>query len=276
MEKTQILMHASDKVAEVKFDNQGYVSNISKVFNEKLLPLSIKNNPVLDMEKWIMSRSLSSNRKDLASFREFYGGKKFQSANGISLFDSYWFSRPGFNDWDKVNPYDNWNAKKDSLFLMIANPQMLDTIDLNSPNLTVPGTEARFWFKQGDNFYLLYADAQKEVANYRLSGRGNEYVAEKSYALLASNIYAKTPAITSKEVEIIPLSEYYNSVYSPDKSKIENLKTCCETYGLPRWKTFFDFLINYDEEIGNDTRELSDVGILRDTKTLEIINFAPL
>lgn len=280
MRGTQILMHGNDKVCECKFDNGGYLQTaggITNVYNEELLPVCIgNNNPVMDMKRWLLSRALAPNRPDIAPLREFYGGGSFVSAHGLSLFDTYWFAGQDFNDWDAVNAYDNWNCKKDSVVLMLKNASMLNEINYDSPNLTIPGSKQRIWYKGGNEIYMLYTDAQKEMSDYRAAGMDKTYVADRMYTILSEHICCKVKSCTSKDVEMIPLEEYYNVTQRPDRSNMENLQACCEQFGIPKWKTFFSEMMDYDEACENDDRSLADVGVLRDTKTLEIIGFAPL
>lgn len=281
MKGTQTLMHGPDKVCECKFDNAGYLlpGGITTVYNEALLPVCIGNeNPVLDMKRWLLSRGLAANRPDIAPLREFYKGDKFISAHGISLFDTYWFADNNFKDWEAVNAYDNWNCKKDMLVLMLESPSLLppDNFNQDSPNLTVPGLSQRIWYKAGDDIFMLYGDAQKEMQEYRAAGLDKANIADRMYTILSGHIFCKVKSPTSKEIEMIPLEEYYNAVQSPDRTNMENLEICCNKFSIPKWKSFFADMIDYDEICNNQDRSLADVGILRDTKTLEIIGFAPL
>ena len=138
MTGSHTLMHKDKKVAEIKFDKHGFVQSISKVHSKDLLPLCIKdktcssNASVYEMQRWVMSRNLSMNRKDLTPLREFYGGTSFETASGISLFDTYWFAEPEFDDWEQINPFDNWNHKEDSMFLMLMCPEKLEDISLDT------------------------------------------------------------------------------------------------------------------------------------------------
>lgn len=279
MNGTQILMHKNNKVAECKFDQRGYLKGVSKVFDEHLLPLNVNLNDdktaKINMQRWILDRGLSASRRDIAPLREFYGSEAFLTDTGLSLFDCYWFANNDFRDWDKVNPYENWNCKTDSFYLMLAHPDALRAINLNSPNLTIPGRSQRIWYKSGNDLYMLYGDAQKEMSAYKKS-KENDAVAKRSYVILAGKIYATTAAETDLSFERISFEELYSSVEDPNKSKMENLITCCNKYDLPNWKDFFGKMNEFDELVGNESRELSDIGVLRDTETLEFVSFCKL
>lgn len=276
MKGTQTLMHKGEKVATCCFDSRGYLKSISKVYNAKLLPICVGEvNPVLDLQRWILSRNLAANRKDIAPLREFYGSDAFLSDTGLSLFDCYWFANTQFSDWEKVNAYDNWDCKKDSLFLMFSHPDELQEINKNSPNLTIPGRNQKIWYRAGEDIYLLYGNAQQEMTEYK-AANGNNIVAEREYIILAGNIYARKKADTNKDIERISLEDLYLSCQDPEKTKMQNLQICCEKYGLNNWRTFFTEMCKFDEVIENDARELCDVSILRNSNSLEIIDFAKL
>ena len=89
-------------------------------------------------------------------------------------------------------------------------------------------------------------------------------------------IYVSTPIFTSKELELISFEDIYTSCYSDELNKYNNLKKCCLKYDIPYWEKFIECVCKLDEETENDTRELADIGVLRDTKTLEYKGFALL
>ena len=276
MRGTQILMHKGNKVATCSFDSIGYLKSISKIHDKKLLPLSVgEENPVLDLQRWILARSIAPNRRDLASRREFYGSSSFLSETGISLFDHYWFANDTHNDWEKENPFDNWDCKKDSLYLMYSKPEELKNINTNSPNFTIPGKKPRMWYRSGNDICLLHGDAQKEMHEYKLA-KENPVVNKREYAILSGIIYAVTIGETNKNIEQISFEDLYNSCAREDRSKMENLQYCCEKYGLNNWKQYFSHVCAFDEATGNENRELCDIHVLRNSDTLEIIDFAKL
>lgn len=280
MKETQILMHQNTPVCECKFDRRGYVQEVTKIFNKELLPLCINPDKAekdmrVEIQKWILTRNLAINRKDIAPLREFYGNDKFISDTSISLFDSYWFSNKENKDWDKINPYDNWNCKTDSIYLMLAHPENLRDIDTNSPNLTIPGKYQRLWYKSKDCLYLLHGNAQYEMSIHK-KVKGNPYAAERFYTILSETIYVAIKAETSKDVEMVSFEDLYNITYDENKDKMGNLIYCCNWFSIPDWENFFNCMDDFDKKINNTSRELKDIFCLRDTKTLKILGFAKL
>lgn len=280
MKDTQVLMHAGDKVAECKFDARGYLKTITEIYDERLLPIGVDptkggDYPKLDLQRWILARGLAVNRRDIAPLREFYGSEAFQTKNALSLFDSYWFADKDLRDWEQASPYKNWNPRTDSVFLMFNHPEELRTISESSPNLTIPGKAQRLWYEDDGHFVMLHGDAQKEMQIYK-AGKGNPLIAKREYKILFGRIYVQTRAETDENTEWISFEDVYNSCKDPEKSKSFNIRKCCERYDIPNWIEFFSGMTAFDDRIGNDSRELCDVGVLRDVKTLEMKGFAKL
>lgn len=281
MKDTQTLMHKGDKVIDCKFDSRGYLKAITRVYDEKLLPVGIDlckegDIPKLDLQKWILSRGLALNRKDIASLRDFYGNEVFQMHSAVSLFDCYWFADSKTKDWEEINPYTQWDCKTDSIFLMLSmHPEEVKEYNYHSPNLTIPGRMPRLWYTGEKGNLLLHGDAQGQMALYK-NGKDNPLIAKREYKILYGQVYATTLAETNQDVELISFEDIYNSCQDPEKSKSYNIKMCCEKYGIPNWIDFFEKMAAFDEKIGNDSRELCDIGVLRDANTLEMIKFAKL
>lgn len=270
-------MHKHQRVAECKFDNRGFLKEVTRVEQEKFLPPGTRidgMNLKYSLQNWLLFRSLSANRKEIASLREFYGTMAFYSSNGISLFDTYWFSETGEDEWDRVNAFENWDCKKDSFYLMQTHPQKVTQIHRDSPNLTVPGCAPRIWYKQDGQFCLLSEDA-KEMNAYK-AGADYGHLMKRSYVLLGEKIYVKQDAQTSPKIECLSFDGYFKEQMDPSLSKGKNLSRCCNYFEIPGWKDFLSSMLECDKKQGNQERELHDIGVLRDADTLEIIGFSKL
>ncbi len=275
MKGEMTLMHGADPVAEVKFNKDGYVKETGKVLNPELLPVPAgekRENLKLGLQKWIMDRALAPARRDLAPLREFYGHEYFVSETGLSLFDHYWFSTPQLPPWEEINPYQNWDPKTDMVYLMLARPEGLMKIDLNSPNLTIPGSAQRFWYKHNGKIVMLNGNAQTAMYEYR-NGGTNDCALDRDYVILANKIYVITQTQTSEDTEALSFEDLYQAFAAPSKSKWETLQECCETLQIPHWKEFLSQMMAYDENAGIE-RELSQVSVLRDVHTLKMHGFA--
>ena len=159
---------------------------------------------------------------------------------------------------------------------MIAHPEKINgRINQSSPNFTISGRHQRFWYKADGALYLLHGPAKKKMDEYKIAGKDG-IVSEKSYVILAGNVYAAEVSRTNTEIERISFEDYYSAVDTIGKSKAKGLQICCEHFGIPNWKDFISQVCEVDEKTGNESRELSDIGVLRNAKTLEIIGFDKL
>lgn len=75
------------------------------------------------------------------------------------------------------------------------------------------------------------------------------------------------------------INAFENWDYQTEDDKLnemENLQKCCEHFKIPDWKPFINQMMEYDRLCKNSERELSDIRILRDADTLDIIRFDKL
>lgn len=299
-----ILMHKNKKVATCSFDKDGYLKQLYDIHNEEHFPVMAQKNPLQGLQQWIVSRLPGKGRADLARLKAFYGMESIVSPHAASLFDAYWFKAAEDNTtWDDINFFRRFDNRTDGIETLLFRQGNMSRYSLNvdSPNLTIPGNKERYWLKQNNKLYLIYKDAQAEMADYKkvvknfatigrtidLPGNNgfnsttkefhqNELL-PREYILLNDVLFTRIPVETSEHIERIPLEEYYIVTdKSKNKSKVQNLIQCCEQFKLPNYRTFFSLIADYDDAIGLEERELSDVGVLRNVETLEILGFHKL
>lgn len=302
MKGLKTLMHKQDKVADILFDKSGYIKSVKKIYSEVLLPPGIRdindpNEVRLGLQRWIIGRTIATNRRDIAPLREFYGTSTFMPETGVSLFDTYWFADDIYKDWEQENAYDNWDYKTDVMYIMISHPdrirQYLNRDEpLNSPNFMVPGTAPRIWYCTKDpktgqkRNVLLNKDSEMELAYYKNYLRKDkpetkgpiekDIVSKRRYAILSHKVYCLTNVDTSKDIEMLSLEDIYNQYMIPGKRQIDNFRAACDGYHIPDWEEFIMHMYSLDDALERSDRELSDVGVLRDANTLEIIGFSKL
>ena len=271
----KILMHGNDPVALLSFEKNGYLKQVKEVYNEKVLPPGVKDKNIeFDIQRWIMSRQISTLRKDIGILREFYGSEAFQSEMGLSLYDTYWFSTDNKTDWEEVNAYDNWTPDTDSVFIMLIHPEQFYKAKKESPNLTIPGNNEKLWYKVGNSIVLLHGNAREEMMNYKKANFDSIYQ-KRTYVILSNKIYTMTSAQTSKKVERITLENLYVSTYDQNKTQMENLEYTCKFYDIPYWAEFLERLGVLNEKT-DISYNIGDIGVLRETDTLKIIGFCKL
>lgn len=275
-------MHCNDIVASVDIDNRGFINKIFNVNRADLLPCVYSEDHVdlnVGLQRWLLSRQLGRTRADIAPVKAFYGTEVFSSKNLVSLNDCYWvrdISDDGADDnWEDVSPFVHWDYEEDCYFDLLHDPENTYDVDNISPNLTIPGNEARFWYKRDDRFGIITESSQKDMKTYKKAMElgFEDIVAPRSYMIIQGTIYSFHPTDTSEAVERIPFDLLYDSVAEDGVKKIDNLKNCCDKYGLNGWRRFFSSVMKLDEELGNKERNLCEIGILRDTKNLKVLGF---
>lgn len=272
------IMHKDDLVAVVEIDKRGFISNITDICRNDLLPCIYSENESdlkIGLQRWMLGRCIGRTRKDIAPIKAFYGPDIFKSKNMVSLFDSYWLRENEDESWDKISPYKHWDYEDDCYFELLNDPENTTDVDNISPNLTIPGNDIRFWYKNNGVLGIITESSQKDMKIYKKAKElGIEkFVSKREYIIIHGIIYSFHPVETSENVERIPFDILYDSTAREDLKKIENLKICCDKYHLDDWKNFMGAVMKIDSELGNKGRNLCEIGVLRDTDTLKILGF---
>lgn len=289
------LMHKNKKVATCLFDKDGYLKQISEIHNEAHFPVMAQKNPLQGLQQWIASRSPGKGRRDLAELKAFYSPEKISSPHLASLFDAYWFQdTDDKKTWDEINFFSRFDNKTDGIEALLFRQGSMGRYSLNmdSPNLTIPGSKERYWLKQNNKLYLIYRNAQAEMAEFRKGKTAIKTLQEdekdlglpkesshneilpREYILHNDILFTRIPVETNEHLERIPLEEYYIAANkNKGQSKVQNLVRCCQQYQFPDYRKFFSLIADYDDAIGLEERELAEVGVLRNADTLEIVGF---
>ena len=275
------ILHRDEIVASVEIDSRGFINKIYEVIEPKLLPCVASEDESdlkVGLQRWILSRQLGRTRADIAPIKAFYGVEIFQSKNMVSLNDCYWMREAGEEtnvSWKDISPFKNWDYEDDCYFDLLHDPENTYDVDNISPNLTIPGNDPRFWYKKDDELGIITESSQKDMKTYKKAVElgFEDIIAPRSYIILQGTIYSFHPTGTSEDVERIPFDLLYDSVADDNVKKIDNLKNCCEKFGLKDWRKFLSAVMKLDNELGNKERSLCELGVLRNTKTLKILGF---
>lgn len=271
-------MHQDTPVAVVTLDSREYIETVEDVLDKEHLPCVYSENDKdlrFGLQRWLLSRTLGRTRSDYAPLRSFYGNDLFHSKTKVSLYDKYWLRTEEGQTWDEVNPFKNWDSDDDCYFSLLFDPENTTEVDNTSPNLTIPGSDHKFWYRFGDDVGIITDSAQKDMQIYKKAKELGvlRYVAPRSYMVIKGIIYSFHKINTSENVERIPFDLIYDEYSDKNKSKIDNLKKACEAVGLSDWRDFFGTVMQIDEALGNKERELCEIGVLRNANTLEVIGF---
>ena len=160
--------------------------------------------------------------------------------------------------------------------MMMYKPADFDGVDDSSPNLTISGTVPLMWY-EFDELGLINERAQSDIIFYReAKSRGFECVEKREYKIIAGRVFSYRKVAVSEDVERIPFDFYYNLLEDKTLSKSENIAKCCTELKIPNWRQFISEMIELDKACGKMDRDLCDIGVLRNSNTLECIAFDKL
>lgn len=269
----KLLMHKNRVVAEISMSRNSQNINSVTVRNEALFPI-VDDSEINSMRRWLLNRQSAINRPDILPLTRFYGEREYISENLCSLSDCYWMKDKDSEDtWEDISPY-NADLEEDAVFLTVIKPGDFECFTPNSPNLTLSKRAPLFWHyhEETEELGLLNTDAQKDMDFYKESiAAGVDILKPRVYTIVSGYICTFIPVETSEEIERIPLGQLYLSVHDPEKSKRENLEYCCDYYNIPKWKEFIDKVLVFNKQTKKHSIDLLDIGVLRDTQTLEYI-----
>lgn len=271
-------MHLDTPVALYSCQKNGDFQTLKEVYDEKLLPDRTREYNIA-LRRWLLLRRRSSQIREFSQARNFYGAEYFKSDNLRSIYDTYWIKDSDDEDisWDEVNPHENWDSFTDSIFMLLYYPQEFEGYDESSPNLTIPGVDPLIWYNSDGVLGLINQDSQQDMETYRLSLKNEiNSVAKREYKIIAGRVFSFKQASTSASIERIPFDVFYNEFKDDSLSKIQNIRSCCDNYGITKWEPFIQDVVKFSQLVPQKTIELSDIGILRDVNTLECIGFDKL
>ena len=271
----KLLMHKDTVVAEISISKNNLNVNAVTVKNPDLFPYA-NDTDINSIRRWILNRKTAINRKDILPLIRFYGEQQYTSDNLCSLLDCYWLKdKDSPLTWNQISPYQQTTFENDSIFLSIIQPNDFEKFIPNSPNLTLSKKQPLFWHILEDTKErgLLNFDAQIDMNLWKCAQKLHlDIVKERIYLIIAGYICTFTVATTNEDIEKIPFHQLYLSVLDATKSKSENLKECCKYYNIPNWQNFLNQIIEFNKH-SDMPIDIMDIGVLRNTKTLEYIGF---
>ncbi len=273
---------------KIEKGNLGRVDYTLLDFDEnktKLLPIGMEASNE-GLESFLKSRVIPKNREFVDEILATQGlilGDTIGIINvckGLSLNDSYWITEEGFEGtFDKYNLFDNNFTRTLALVAYTGYGSNTKKGFTSSPEYTTNGMLKKCWRRIGGEIFL-YKGGTSRFAN-----SGNEpysefyasQIAERmgiphieyNIAKWKGTLCSTCKLFTSKEVSFVPIHKF---VRKQDLSTINDfLKSLGEKYYEP----FCDMLI-FDALIHNTDRHFGNFGMLVDSRTNEIMQFAPL
>ncbi|MBO4667543.1 MAG: HipA domain-containing protein [Bacilli bacterium] len=263
------LMHLNQKVVDLIFDDKGNLSfsKLSEWWNERSIPLS--RSGIQD----VFDKLNIANSQPL-----------LLKCFGLSLSDQYWI-KPKSQDmsWEVVNFFNN-EFSEDVGELLLGGRLKKKDLDLSSPDNTSIGNLKKRW-KIIDGKRILI----KGGSNPFRQEPYNEVVASKvadvlgiphiSYSLkeIEGYPYSICEDFIKEDEDLVPAYLINKTLKKNNNdSNYTHLLKCSKTLCIKEFKAFLDRLIVFDFIIANEDRHFNNFGVIRNSKTLEFIGFAPI
>jgi len=270
------LMHKNKKVASCYLGKDQMLTQIYSVYDESRLPVVAQKDTLQNLQKWITGRFTAKARKDFSVYRDFYS---FDAKNLSSVMDGYWIKEDKEDTWESVNPMNRFENITDEIETLVFSPNKMRNSVLNwdSPNLTIPFETESFILKENGKFYLLQGSPKRQMDQFKKGLEHGVPLAPREYTLYKDQLFTKVELSVSEDTEYIPLEEYF-LIYEKQKDvgHFSNVLGCCEFFKIPEYKEFLKNVVDFAKITGNSDWRLSDIGVLRNSETLEIIGFHPL
>ena len=277
-------MHKNDKVCDLGVNRSNQVERVANLTEQTrgLLPPSVSDADGRDLRieftRWMRSRIYSPARLDIMEMQPFLAWEALSQSGKISMMDNYWFKKDENETWDSVNPFDNWDPKRDAICMLNLRPEYVkkDKVII-SPNLAIPGSSSSFFYSNGEKFFLLLPDVINEM-NYYKKNIENPVVAKRFYTAVSDRLFVAKEIETSKDIESFPVSELYIASEGFAPKTVNGLYHCLESYGLNKNEitAFMQHMYEADDAIGYEDRDLDTIYLLRDANTLETIGLAKI
>ena len=290
------LMHKDDPVCAVTMDaDSGAMLRVSKPIHPELLPPG-GNMDASKLRKWWQLRAVPMDQGKIMRIIEqagFSTTQKYLVRNwGLSLTDHYWIKPLDVElSWDDVNLFTNdfRDPVGDMQFADVIGKSLELPQNAFSPSSSLQGNLRKKWVITNGKRCLIKAnhgsnsqESLNEVAATLLHFKQEKqpYV---SYAPIHGDtndsIHCICESFTSDSIELLTAYDMIESVKCLSSvSSYEHFIRVCESHGLSEEgsRPFLEYQIVTDFVLTNTDRHLRNIGVLRNTDTLQLIGMAPI
>lgn len=290
------LMHKDTPVCAITIDaSSGVILRVSKPVNPELLPLG-GNIDAEKLRSWWQRRAVPVGQGKIMRILEKAGISSTQEYLvknwGLSLTDHYWIKPHDFAfGWNEVNLFNN--PFVDPVGDMQFTEAIGDTVELPvnafSPSSTLQGALRKKWIIRDGRRFLVKAnhgnnshESLNEVVATLLHCKQQKqpFVSYSPIHLENNNqLYCICESFTSDTVELVSAYDIVESKKRPnDQSYYDHFIQLCVQHGLREdaVRSFLEYQILTDFILTNTDRHLRNIGVLRNTNTLQFIAMAPI
>lgn len=289
-------MHKDIPVCALTIEtDSGAMMRVSKPIHPELLPLG-GNIDAAKLRKWWQQRAVPVGQGKIMRILEqagFSSTQKYLVKNwGLSLTDHYWIKPLDVElGWDDVNLFTN--VFRDPVGDMLFSEAIGETIELPqnsfSPSSSLQGNLRKKWVIIDGKRCLIKAnhgsnsqESLNEVAAALLHSKQQRqpYVSYSAiHAGKNDQLCCVCESFTSDSVELVTAYDIIESAKCPGSvSTYEHFIHICANHGLSEdiSRPFLEYQIATDFILTNTDRHLRNIGVLRDTNTLQFIGMAPI
>lgn len=277
-----LLCLKDEAVAELRDENSVPVA-ITNVKNPELLPVFLQGNTDdRAFRKWLSERSIPEKREGLDEVKKQFGTDWMTNKNYASLSDHYWIKWRD-EKWKKVSFFTTrYSPIVGNMFFEPWEVQ--GRIKGVSPDLTTGGILKKCWRQNSDmSSYLVKAGSKaarqeplSEVLVAVLCERLQIPCVHYELYIEGTTMCCRCDNIVTLDTELVPASDIYFKTPRKDGETVySHLLKMCEQQGIDA-KKFLDQMIFVDNITGNEDRNLSNIGFIRDVNTMKFIGPAPI
>lgn len=267
-------------------DVEGVPTDIVRIDNEELLPFSLKKECTMEkLKDWLSKRTIPNKREGLDSVKAEFGDSWMSSKNYASLSDHYWIKKRT-ETYKKINYFTNiYSRDIGNMFFTpwTVNPKKINN---DSPDLTTSGITTKRWFQNPDKTSYLLKAASKSTHQDPLSEVLVSVLCEQTGIIDAVkyDLYIEGTTMCSKcdnfitsDTDLVLASNiYFWEPVTEGEKTLDHLLRMCELFDIPNTEDFLKAMIFIDSITGNEDRNLSNIGFIRDINTMKFIGPAPL
>jgi len=291
-----ILMHKDDPVCALTIDeSSGVILRVSKPTDPELLPPG-GNIDAEKLRNWWQRRAVPVSQGRIMHILEKAGISSTQAYLvrnwGLSLTDHYWIKPPDVAlGWDDVNLFTN--SFVDPVGDMQFSDVVGDSLDLPanafSPSSTLQGALRKKWVIREEKRFLIkgnHGNNSQESLNEVVASLLHHKQSKQPFVHYCpihsdnrDQLYCICESFTSNRIELISAYDLIESQKCHnDRSYYDHFIYLCVQNGLKEdtVRTFLEYQILTDFILTNTDRHLRNIGVLRDTNTLQLIAMAPI
>lgn len=275
----------NEKVLTLK-DVEGVPKEIVKINAPELLPLCLKKECTTELFfGWLSKRNIPEKREGLQEAIDEFGRSWLETKNYFSLSDQYWLKKRD-ETWKRGNFFTNWYSTDIGEIMFTPWAFKKKRVNGESPDATTNGLLRKRWKQNADKTsYLVKAGSlaahQEPLSEVLVSVLTEKLGVIKSagYELCIEGtlMCSKCENFITEDTDLVPASYFYNDEKrKPTETVYDHLISMCEKQEIPGAKEYIDWTIFIDNLTGNEDRNLSNIGFIRDINTLKFIGPAPL